>query len=268
MNILSARFSDDMRKTEEFVDLIKSTFDLAKQDIKHLRSKHPIMVNALDVHTKARKLGGTSEVYDGAFLTICAQYEFTVRDLIETFAGNLSSKIPIFQNLPDIIRSYYPKGCATLLLHIDQEKYNHLTQQDVLSSLASCVNCSTGSPYHFVVDAFSNHERNLNAGVINEIYSQRLGMKDIWKRIARQTALADYLGSKDKNTVEKIAKEKLDGAIKHRNNIIHRGRSFSHTGESEVRNTAQYFSALMDSLAIVMDKYEQSLDAGMSNQSR
>jgi len=259
MKKVSAQFTLDMGKAEAFVDLVASTFDLAKRDVKQLRSKHPVAIGALDVHSKARKLGNTADAYDGAFLTICAQFEFVVRDLIEVFIDHLSIKIPIFRNLPDTIRTFYPRGCATVLINLEQDKFQHLTQEMVLFSLASCVRCSAKRPYHFIGEAFSNHERNLNARVIDQICRERLGLDDVWKRLARQNALASCLGSKNEDTTEKRARETLDAAIRHRNNIIHRGKSFYHTGESEVRDSARFFTVLIDNLATVMDNFLQSL---------
>jgi hypothetical protein len=258
MKTVSTQFALDMNKAEAFVDLVSSTFELAKHDIKKLRSKHPVVINALDIHSKVRNLGTTADTYDGAFLTICAQFESAVCDLIEVFIGHLTTKIPIFQNLPVIIRTFYPKGCAIILSNLEQDKFKHLTQEMVLSSLASCVNCSAKKPYHFLGEAFSNHERNLSANVIDNMCQERLGLDSVWKRLARQGTLAPFLGSMNEATTEQRARETLDAAIRHRNNIIHRGKSFYHTGESEVRDYARFFTVLVGSFATVLDNFLQA----------
>ena len=259
MQSVAIQFTQDMQRAEANLDLVNSTFDLAKYDSKNMRSTHPVAIGAIDVLQKARIVGSTVEAYDGSYLSICAQFEFAVRNLVEVFTNQLNTKIPMYNNLPTCITEWYPKGCSEILLHITQEKYNHLTQLAILNSLASCIRCTAKKPYHFIPDAFSSHDNNLRPGVIDEIFKKRLGLDKIWNKLGRETILSTYLGSPNPQTTEQRARAKLEAAISLRNNIIHRGQGFFHPGESDLRDTARYFDALVSSLANVLDRYLASL---------
>ncbi len=255
MQNVAAQFTQEMLQAEIYIDLVNSTFDLAKHDSKGLRSKHPVALGAIDVWQKARKMGSTVEAYDGSYLSIYAQFEFAVRNLIEVFTNQMNTKIPIYGNLPNGIREWYPKGCSEILLHIDHDKYQHITQSAVMNSLASCVKCSLKRPYHLIPEAFSSHEHNLLPSVIEEIFNNRLGIEKVWQKLGQETVLSTCLGSTNPVTAAQRARMKLSVAITQRNNIIHRGQAFSHLGESELRDTVRYFKALVSSLANVLDKY-------------
>jgi hypothetical protein len=254
MQNIATQFTQSMQQAEDYIDLASSAFDLAKHDYKNLRSKHPIAVNAIDVCKKARKLGSTVEVYDGSYLSICAQYEQTVRKLVEVFTNELNAKIPIYSNLPEKIRQWYPKGCSMILLN-GREKYQYINQDAIMGSLASCVKCSLKKPYSLIPEAFSDHDHNLRDGVIEVIFGERLGLQKVWQKLSHEVILSTYLGSTNPLTTEQLARSKLNGAMLQRNNIIHRGQGFHHPGESELSDTARYFNVLISSLANVLDKY-------------
>lgn len=259
MQSVAAKFSQDMQQVEVYIDLVNSAFDLAKYDYKNLRSKHPVALGAIGVCQTARKLGSTVEVYDGSYLSICAQYELAVRNLIEVFTNHMNIKIPMYSNLPEQIRTWYPKGCSVILLNMGGDKYQNITQVSVMSSLASCVKCSLKKPYNLIPEAFSDHEHNLRDKVIEDIFDERLGLQKVWQKLGRETVLSTHLGSTNSQTTEQRARSKLNGVMLQRNNIIHRGQGFYHPGESELRDTARYFSVLVSSLANVMDKYLASI---------
>ncbi len=254
MKNVSSQFAKDMLQAELSIDIVTAIFRLAKYETKTFRSKHPIALEAISIHEKVRQLGTTLEAYDGAFLSICAQYEFATRTLIERFISQLDTEIPLYSNLPETIRDWYPEGCANIILNVNQDKFQNITHSSILVSLASCINCSLKRPYHLIPEAFSYHDKNLSADIIQQIFQKRLGIKSVWQKLGRQKALSDHLHTPNNPTTEQVARQRLNGAIQQRNNIIHRGKAFYHPGESEIQETARFFRVLIGSLAEVMVK--------------
>lgn len=258
MNNLSIQFAKDMQKAELFIDMVNATFKLAKGDIRYFRSKHQIAADVVAIHKKTRELGTSLEALDGTYLSICAQYEFVTRNLIETFINKLNNKIPLYSNLPEPIRDWYPRGCANLILN-SSDKYPNITQTLLLNSIASCMKCSIKQPYHLVPEAFSYHDNNLRSDIILDLFQTRLGIEKVWQKLGRQKILTDYLHSSNAPTTEQLARKKLDTTIVQRNNIIHRGQSFTHPGESVVHDTAQFFGVFVEGLSDILIKYLASI---------
>lgn len=259
MLTIAAQFGRDMDQIVAFVDLTRSTQDLAKQDPRAFRSTHPLATAARDVHQKARRLTlPTVVAYDGAFLGACAQFELCVRRLIEGFLVQATTKLPDYSHLPQAIREWHPRGCANILVRLKSDKFKHLTADDIVKALASCFNSSPTSPYRLQPEAFSDNDRNFKPAVIEEQFDH-IGVKDIWQKLSRQPDLRTFLGTHSEASTMQYGKIRLSEMMDRRNDIIHRGASYYTPGESEVTQCALYFKALISSLASVMNAYLASL---------
>ncbi|QDV43907.1 hypothetical protein Enr13x_37670 [Stieleria neptunia] len=95
----------------------------------------------------------------------------------------------------------------------------------------------------------------MRAGVLENIYSQRLGVK----RLSRQPSIQADLGSTIPQTVEHLLRTKLDGFITRRNQIIHRGPAYYTSSETEIKEAAKVFETLVMGCAEALDKHLQSL---------
>jgi hypothetical protein len=260
MNKVYTQFAKDMEQIIVFVELFSAIRNLAKHDLKNMRSNHPVAAEAKIVHAKARELSSSAVVvYDGPFLTACAQFEMAVRDMIEAFISNLMRKITDYSHLPKPVMDWHPRGCAQILLNIHQDKFKHLTQDIVLQNLASCVHYSPKKPYRFTLEAFSDNERNLKPDIIEEIFKKRLGIDKIWQKLSREDDLTTYFGTQNSQLVEKLAREKLKEIMNRRNEIIHRGKEYYTPGESEIKECANFFKVLILSFANMLEKHLNAL---------
>lgn len=254
MRTIATRFAADMAEIDAFVDLLTATLDLAKQDPKGLRSKHAIATQALFVHGKARALVSRAVLFDGPYLTTCAYFELAVRELVEVFVSRLNRRSRTYSHLPKVIQEWHPLGNAEILLNLKRPQFGHLTAEAILKNLASCV-VKSGASYQLTPEAFSNNERNFAPDILSDMFKKRLGLEKLWSKLARDAQLQAFLGSTTEALVEKLAWDRLDEAMKRRNSIIHRGRTYYTTSETEVRECSRYFAVLIAALAEVLENH-------------
>ncbi len=260
MNTVYTQFAKDMEQIIVFVELFSATRNLARHDLKNMRSNHPVAREAKIVHAKARELSSFAVVvYDGPFLTACAQFEMAVRDMIEAFITNLMRKIADYSHLPKAVRDWHPLGCAQILLNIHQDKFKHLTQDIVLQNLASCVHYSPKKPYRLTLEAFSDNERNFKPDIIEEMFKIRLGIDKVWQKLSRENNLISHLGTQNSQLIEKLGRERLKEIMNRRNEIIHRGKDYYTPGESEIKECANFFKVLILSFANMLEKHLNAL---------
>ena len=253
MQSVAARLTKEMDQILAFVELTQATFNLAKKDLKGFRSKHDLALAAKELNAKVRALVlGTAVPYEGAYLSACAQFELGVRDMIETYVSRLSQKFPSFSSLPKQIQDAHIEGCARILLNIRMEKFSHLKRDDVVRSIVSCANSIASEPYFLTPEAISDHDSNFKPDILFQNLA-RVGLKNIWLQLARQNPLKMTLGTTADGMTEHASKERLKSLMDKRNQIMHRGKTFSVPSESEVRECAEFFKALMQSMANVLE---------------
>jgi hypothetical protein len=253
MRDIARRFSNQMDKICGYIDLILEVISLAKVSQKGLRSKHDFVLNASKVTDSVQKIGNfTITVYDGVYLTACADYELVIRELIEAYMQCAVQKCRLYHHLPQEIREWYPEGCARILLNLDQDKFRHLTKDHIMHSISSCINPSKSKGYSILGEAFSDNERNFWPSEI-ESYFKRIGIEKIWQKLSRESNIQDALGTRNDMATEQRAKSKLNELLQRRNDIIHRGKTYYTPSESEVRDCATFFKILIINLAEVME---------------
>ncbi len=260
MIAVSERFTIEMNRVVAYTELVEATFDLAKHEPRKTSSRKPIDLKTHVVHQKAKEVASTAVAYDGVYLSTCALFEMAIRDLIETFINSLVVKIPSYNKLPKEIKEWNPRGCSEILININQEKFKHLSSDVILKALSTCVRPSKTSPsYTLLVEAFSNNERNFQPVFLEDVFRVRLGLDKVWHKAAYEKTLSEYLGSPHHDTTERVAKERLTSAMQRRNDIIHRGRAYYTPGQSEVKECALFFAALISALAAVLSKHLDTL---------
>ncbi len=254
MITIAKTFQGSMDRVISFVDLNLATFNLAKPTLSRFRSSHPVAIAAKDVYKKARAIPlGLSIACEGAYLSACAQYEQAVRDLIEETAIQAAAKKTAFAMLPPEMQECHTNGCGVILQNLAQDKFKHLTAAGIVGTLHGCV-VARSVPLSLVVEAFSSNERNFKPQIVSE-HAKRLGVKNVWKLIAVQPGISAHFGTASAADTEKFARERLERIMDMRNAIIHRGRGFVAPSDTEVRECANFFKALIQALAVVLDNY-------------
>jgi len=252
MRSIASEFSKEMDRVEAFLDAMITSYAVAKEDPKGIASRKRFVINA----RKLRKtIEGCSDLnvvaFAGAYLHVCAEYELTLRRLIETYIESATLKCSQYHHLPKIMRDWYPVGCAELIRNIKQDKFKNLTIPNIVSSLAST---TKNSKYNLIGEAFSDNQYNFNPILIDDVFSKRLGIIKIWQKLGREAGFQTAMRTKNPATVEQAAKGKLSTFLQRRNDTIHRGKSYYTPSESEVRNSIRFLKSFIENLAAVMEK--------------
>lgn len=255
---IASAFKADVARIEAFVELSESTFDLARVSISGLAGTHPIYASVINVHTKARAIpAGLSLACEGAYLSICAQYEQCVRDLVEATAIDAVTKKGQFALLPQKMREAHLQGCGMILQKLKRDKYKHLSASAIASALHGCV-VASASPATLVVEAFSSNERNFKPDTVTEHFG-KLGISDLWKLLGQQACLQSHFRTASPADATKFAMERLERIIDTRNGLSHRARGVASPSPSDVGECASFVVALSEALANVLDSYVASL---------
>lgn len=253
MLTISADFARQINQALAFLDLVVSAFDLAKVNKSRFQSKHGLGKAALDIYAKARAIPtGMSLACEGIFLSVCAQFEQVIRELIEEAAMQVASKKGAFSLLPAKMQEEHTVGCGVILEN-RYDKFGHLSQSAVAASLHGCLVSPTGT-CSLVVEAFSNNERNFKSRIVAEQVG-KLGVISLWPSLSQQTCLQAHFGSASADDTRKFACERLDRIMDKRNVIIHRGVGFAAPSDAEVRECANFFIALAEALGRVLANY-------------
>ncbi len=248
------------RRTESVIallDIVAAAIVVAKADHKKIKTRAPFVV--LSKKLKNAVLANADFQFtalDGPYLTLCAEYEMTIRNLIEKFVLDAVQKCPEYHHLPREMREWYPDGCSKVILDIKQDKFSHLTKEQLVRSLASSLK---NREYNLLGEVFSYNQINFWPEIVEDTLSKRLGLLKIWQKLSRDTTLQGIIGTTVLATVERQLKEKLGKIMQKRNDIIHRGRNYCTSSDSEVREAAKILKGIVDALAKLMEQYLDSL---------
>lgn len=240
-----------------FLDIVAAAIAVAKAEHKNVKSHSSFVSSSRRLKARiVKNIDFSLTAYDGTFLTVCAEYEMTIRKLIEKYVLDAAQKCTEYHHLPKEIREWYPDGCSNLILNITQDKYAHLTKDAIVRSLASCQKIKG---YSLLGEAFSDNSKNFWPAVIEEILSKRMGLSKVWQKISRQSGIQSFVGTGELSTVERQSKDRLEKLMQRRNDVIHRGRSYFAPSDTEVRDASKFLSVLIDSLAQVMKSHLDSI---------
>jgi hypothetical protein len=246
---VAAKVATAMRQVAMLLDVLAASVGVAQVSPKGFRSKHPLARAALSLQQRFPASSAlTTVVHDGAYLTLCADFELALRELVIRYVEEAQRKCPDYNHLPQRMRDWYPRGCGELLVNLSQDRFRHLTQSEIHRSLASCLG-SPAKSYFLVGDAYAYNNRNFWPNDLAQHFDERLGIPKIWQKLSRNGRLQVALGCNVPATAEMLARKKLEGLLSRRNDIVHRGKLYYTASDSEVRAAASYCTDLTQAVA-------------------
>lgn len=256
MRDVALEFNKEMGRVEAFLDAMVAAYSVAKEDPSGITSRKKFIANARKLRKTLRKDANLNIVaFAGAYLHVCAEYELTLRRLIERYMETAAMRCARYHHLPQQMRSWYPIGCAAIIQNIGHDRFKHLTVDVIVHSLAN----TTKNVCNLVGDAFSDCDCNFWPETIEKILCKRLGILKVWQKLAREEALQAALGITNPETVEQVSRVQLSTLLHRRNDTIHRGKSYYTPSESEVRDCIHFLKPLVSSLADVMHRQCEAL---------
>lgn len=260
MKQIASGFSSEMDRINQFLDLINRCISLAKAGKSPAKSRQAFIAAANNVAKYTSVMGNnlTLLAYDGTYLRMCAEFELSMRQLIEKYVYESSTKCANYNHLPKEIREWYPEGCSLIILNLNQDKFKHLTKDAIIRSLAGCANSPTKA-YSLIGEAFSDNPRNFWAKDIDNFFSHRIGIPKIWQKLSREKQFKIDLGTSTEAVAEQQGRLKIDNILHRRNDIIYRGKTYYAPSESEIRDCSGFLKTFTTNLAVIMTNHLASL---------
>jgi len=219
------------------------------------------VVGARRVVTAARAMGTSRAIvpFEGAYLYVCAEFEWAVRELIEDFGNSVALKVKRFSDLPERLQKRNVTSSAIILGDFDADRFPALTQFDVISKLHTCLDPSTPDHgYEICEEALSYSRRNFRWKVIKEVFGD-LGVANMMATMSADGKVQKALGVSSAGTVESMLPRELDQIIDTRNRIIHRSGVFTSPTSADVRRIIKTLRAIVSGLEKVLTSHYRTL---------
>jgi hypothetical protein len=109
---------------------------------------------------------------------VYAIYENFFESLLSDYLDSVAEITP-YPDLPEALRNEYLVGVSHILGKIDQERYRHLTHENIILWYHEAI--SANESYRFITEALTRHERNLRLDMLFELTNRvRLSRLKEW----------------------------------------------------------------------------------------
>lgn len=242
------RSLDDIETNVRLVSHLKG---LAKATAPPSSSRGPLGRAAVEVrHTVRSQRTWETIALDGSLLFLSAQYEMTIRDLIQELMRRKCSKAGTYTDLPQPIRDENARLIGNLL-----RSGSHDPSVDAVKVAEDFVQCSRiGQPVVLYFEGFATHDRNLSPDELKRIMN-RAGVNNFWPRIGQDAAVQQHFGCADETAAIAEIQNTLKQFIDDRNSISHRGPSYQTVGPTVLLGYVAFFRCTVPSLARCLEAH-------------
>lgn len=121
-----------------------------------------------------------------------------------------------FGALPESIRISYSRGIADILSSLNQARYNHLSERELISGFNDALGGKIG--YRLFPECLTRHKNNFRWSELAEVFA-RSGIDNLSDWISHSARLRDFFESDDR--LSEQAESKLSELIGYRNDASH-----------------------------------------------
>ena len=243
------------------VESIDRTIDLRDRLIVFGQdSPDGLLPAAAELHFAVRAIGqaGMQPSLDGAVLLLAAALEQFVSDLIIAFASTMPTIVPVYDHLPERLRSANENMTGEALSARGYR--NRFTDYDVQRFVHNLSSCRSGiGLYALNGEVLALHGGNLNPETLVELMG-RLGVPNVWPSIGSIEAMKEWSEQENANTAGNLARNQLKELIDTRNQIAHSVGSAT-PGPDIIRSFIRFERALSQALVGLLHDYGNSLSA-------
>lgn len=201
------------------------------------------------------EVAGLQPSLDGSVLLIASAFERFVSEMMIGFTDDLPGIKPIYNDLPNAIRSANEIHTGDALSH---RRFADFTDYELRLFVSNLKDCHAGLvPYTLNGAAIALNERNLKSGILKTLIG-RLGVNDIWKLVASTRVLQRWSGPGGAKPAAMRAQTRLNELIDDRNRIAHRVGSTT-IGPDGVLSYVQFGRAFTKSLVESLEGHARSL---------
>ncbi|QRY78297.1 hypothetical protein JVX91_22310 [Pseudomonas sp. PDNC002] len=190
-------------------------------------------------------------------LYIAGRFEEYTRTSFEDLCQKLAQNASSFKSLPKKMQESLITFTA-LVIH-SPRKYQHgegavagFTEN--LAANLSAKACADKINYQ----CLSITDSNMRPDTLSELY-ERIGAKEIWKRISQQSNIQTYFATTDASNAESLSKKKLSALMDLRNSIAHPSTSFTWPSTDEVRDYIKFLGILGGALSGISSAFAVTL---------
>ena len=215
----------------------------------------PLNQSGVTLRRSVRGIGvaGMQPILDGTILLLAAAFEQFVAAVIVEFADNFPSLVPVYQDLPNSVRSANERYTGEALMSWRRRLGAYKLRQFV-DNLRDCQAGKT--PYVLNGEAMALNLRNLNPGVLQDLMS-RLGINDIWAEVSATPNLKRWSGRGGAKVAQSQAKNRLNELVDNRNLIAH-GVANTTLGLEVIRDYIRFQRVLSRAMAKSIEGYAAS----------
>lgn len=161
--------------------------------------------------------------YKTIVISLYGALERFLEDLIKEYLILLSEVIQDYTKLPGKIKSSHIQLSADLLKRLDQQKYQHVSENEIITNLNLCMNDSAN--FKLNVDAYTYHTYNFKHDTINNFFSA-IDINNISNKVQTIIEFQEYLQLQYPEGVtalqaQKEIEEKLNDLAQRRNEVAH-----------------------------------------------
>ena len=198
-------------------------------------------------------VAGMQPILDGTILLLAAAFEQFVTAVIVEVADNFPSVVPVYQSLPNSVRSANERYTGEALQSW-RRRFGPYNLRRFVDNLRDCQAGKT--PYVLNGEAMALNLRNLNPGVLQDLMS-RLGINDIWAEVSATPNLKRWSGRGGAKVAQSRAKNRLAELVENRNRISH-GIANTTLGPEVIRDYIRFQRVLSRSMAKSIENYADS----------
>ena len=249
-----------MKTLGHWLDVVEGVNGIALCKI-DATDRRRVVARARRVQTSAKKLGTSLSVvpFEGAFLYVCAEYELSVRTLVEDFGSSVSKRVKRYSDLPEKLRNRNVRYSATILNELDRDMFSSLGEYDVVAKLFKCLDPSTPDhSFELCEEAVSYSMRNFKWDIVKDLFGD-LGIKDLMSKVSVDKKLQAALGVTTPGLVSSTLPLQLNQIMLQRNRIVHRSKSVAAPTAADVRSAGKLLSCLLLSLNGVLVAHFKAL---------
>lgn len=218
---------------------------------KYLSEAHSLHMSARNSHTGLPIANGTMALY------IAGRFEEYTRTSFEDLCQKLAQRASSFKALPKKMQESLVVYTSMVMQAPRKFQHGEGAVAGFAANLAANLS-GESSVDQINYQCLSITEANMKPDTLADLYD-RIGAKDIWKKISQQAAVQAYFATSDQSNAETLAKQKLTALMELRNSIAHPSTSITWPATESVREYIGFLDVLASSLSSLSGVFAATL---------
>lgn len=230
-------FLNDLNQAQNVLRLLCATKNLLALDQKVLQDKTGLDDLVATIDTVRATHSAFPTMYGGLYVVVAGRFESYVKNVIEDLAVRVAQKTKAFDDLPRDMRDN-----LTMLTGRALHSPKKFRMEKFVQVMVSNLSRNMGSPSDLTAInqyCLTITEENMRASTVDELF-RRLGIKDIWERIAQNPQIQTFLGTYDSNKARAECEAELNQLMEQRNQFAHPSASTTWPSEDQITRIVEF----------------------------